>query len=155
MTTLLLLALLAAPPVDYPLKKLKALTWVVDYEPSWSPDGARIALISSRHGGMKVHVLSLKTASGSDVKQLTTGDDDDSPAWSPDGKRIAFVRIHAGVSRIMVMNVDGSDVHAVAEGESIHPMWSPDGERILFNTTLFVGAKKTKEPDRVIGEKID
>jgi hypothetical protein len=35
------------------------------------------------------------------------------------------------------------------------PAWSPDGARILFDTTSFVGAIKTKEPDRIIGEKID
>src|SRR5207248_2600971 len=43
----------------------------------------------------------------------------------------------------------------VAEGESIHPTWSPDGKRILFNTTWFVKARKTKEAEQVIGEKID
>jgi len=41
---------------DFPLKQTRAFTWVVDYEPCWSPDGKQIALISSRHGGMKVHV---------------------------------------------------------------------------------------------------
>lgn len=153
MMVLLALALLAA---DYPLTKLRPLTWLVDYEPFWSPDGREIVLVSSRHGGMKIHVLSRETANGSDMRQLTTGEDeDDSPAWSPDGKRIAFVRIHAGVSRIFVMDANGSHVRQIAEGESIHPVWSPDGERILFNTTWFVGAAKTKEPDRIIGEKID
>jgi len=153
MTLLLTLALLAA---DFPLTKLKPLTWVVDYEPFWSPDGKEIVLISSRHGGMKVHVLPAKSANGSDMRQLTTGnDEDDSPAWSPDGKRIAFVRIHAGVSRIFVMDADGSHLRQVAEGESIHPTWSLDGARILFNTTWFVGAAKSKEQDRIIGDKID
>jgi len=36
---------------DFPLKQLKLLTYVVDYEPFWSPDGKQIVLISSRHGG--------------------------------------------------------------------------------------------------------
>jgi TolB protein len=154
--SLLLLAWLSAAPAEFPVTKTKALTWVVDYEPSWSPDSKRIALISSRHGGMKVHVVSADTQNGSEMQQLTTGEDeDDSPAWSPDGKRIAFVRIHEGVSQIYVMSADGTGVRRIADGESIHPMWSPDGARILFNTTHFVGAKKTPEPDRVIGEAID
>jgi len=39
---------------DFPLKRVPVLTYVVDYEASWSPDSRYIVLISSRHGGMKV-----------------------------------------------------------------------------------------------------
>src|ERR1700686_4474960 len=79
----------AAPVSDsYPIKRLPFLTWVVDYEPFWSPDGRQIVLISNRHGGMKVHIMDAhSTSHGSDMRQLTTGGaEDDSPAWSPDGK---------------------------------------------------------------------
>ncbi|MGA7273762.1 MAG: hypothetical protein WBX14_02860, partial [Candidatus Udaeobacter sp.] len=43
---------------DFPIKKFSAFTYVVDYEPFWSADSRQIVLISSRHGGMKVHVMS-------------------------------------------------------------------------------------------------
>jgi hypothetical protein len=42
---------------DFPIKKFSSFTWVVDYEPFWSPDSRQIVLVSSRHGGMKVHVM--------------------------------------------------------------------------------------------------
>src|ERR1700733_14525191 len=50
-----LLVLLGALPLraaaqEFPLKALPLLTYVVDYEASWSPDGLRIVLISNRHG---------------------------------------------------------------------------------------------------------
>ncbi|MGH8100807.1 MAG: hypothetical protein ACREIW_05885, partial [Chthoniobacterales bacterium] len=52
---------------DFPLKKFASFTWVVDYEPFWSPDSRQIVLVSSRHGGMKVHVLEAdSTNHGSD-----------------------------------------------------------------------------------------
>src|SRR5215467_3433611 len=91
---------------DFPIKKFSPFTYVVDYEASWSPDSRQIVLVSSRHGGMKVHLMNADSAShGSDMRQLTFGsDEDDSPAWSPDGRKIAFVSIRAGVSQIFVMN---------------------------------------------------
>jgi Tol biopolymer transport system component len=149
---------------DFPIKRFQPFTWVVDYEASWSPDGKQIVLISSRHGGMKVHVLDAKSANhGSDMRQLTTGEaEDDSPSWSPDGKMITFVSIRAGVSQIFVMNADGTDVRQLTKGsaENIHPTWSPDSTRILFNTTHFVGAtaadgRDVPSDNKVIGEQID
>lgn len=148
---------------SFPLVQVPALTRLVDYEASWSPDGRNIVLISNRHGGMKVHILdAASTALGAEMKQVAFGpDEDDSPAWSPDGKRIAFVRIHDGVSDIWVMNADGSDARQVTRnlGQNIHPAWSPDGKRILFNTTHFAQRppedKNPADAKRVIGEARD
>ena len=149
---------------DFPLKRVKPFTWVVDYEPFWSPDSKQIVLISSRHGGMKVHVIDANAEThGNEMRQLTTGDaEDDSPSWSPDGKKIAYVSIRESVSRILVMNADGSDARQLTKGaaENIHPTWSPDSERILFNTTHFAGAtaadgRDVPSDNKVVGEKID
>jgi len=163
------LLLLCTTPVfgagdDFPLKRVKPLTYVVDYEPFWSPDSRQIVLISSRHGGLKVHVIRADDAShGSDMRQLTTGEaEDDSPAWSPDGKKIAFVSIRSGVSQICVINSDGSEERQLTNGnaENIHPTWSPDSKRILFNTTHFFGAtaadgRDVPSDNKVVGEQID
>jgi Tol biopolymer transport system component len=148
---------------DFPLKRLPLLTYVIDYEASWSPDGRQIVLISSRHGGLKVHVLDAAGGGdGSSMKQITSGgDEDDSPAWSPDGRKIAFVSVRGGVSHIFAMNANGSEIRQLTSGvgQNIHPMWSPDGVRILFNTTHFAAATQstgqTAGENRVIGEKTD
>lgn len=152
-----------ASPQDFPLRHVSALTHLVDYEASWSPDGREIVLISNRHGGMKVHILEADSkADGSDMRQITFGpDEDDSPAWCPDGRRIAFVRIHGGVSDIFVMNRDGSSERQVTRelGQNIHPAWSPDGKRVLFNTTHFAErppeVSNPADARRVIGEARD
>jgi len=163
--SILVLAIMAgARGDDFPIKKFATFTYVVDYEASWSPDSRQIVLISSRHGGMKVHVMDANSANhGSDMRQLTFGsDEDDSPTWSPDGKKIAFVSIRGGVSQVFVMNADGTNVHQLTNGnaENIHPTWTPDSERILFNTTKFFGAtaadgRDVPSDNKVVGEQID
>jgi Tol biopolymer transport system component len=147
----------------FPLEKVPLLTYLVDYEAAWSPDGQSIVLISSRHGGLQVHIFNVTDrGSGSTMRQIRNGpDEDDSPAWSPDGKQIAFVSVRNDISDIFVMNADGSNVRQVTReiGQNIHPMWSPNGSRILFNTTHFSGPEQTRDkaPDdkRVIGERRD
>ena len=158
------LAIGAVAADDFPLKKFASFTFVVDYEAFWSPDSRQIVLVSSRHGGMKLHVMNAESTShGSDVRQLTFGnDEDDSPAWSPDGKKIAFVSIRNGVSQIFVMNADGTNVRQLTTGtaENIHPAWAPDSQRILFNTTKFAGAtaadgRDVPSDNKIVGEQID
>jgi Tol biopolymer transport system component len=149
---------------DFPIRKFAAFTWTVDYEPFWSPDGGQIVLVSSRHGGLKLHLFKADSnGHGSDMRQLTFGpDEDDTPAWSPDGKKIAFISIRSGVSQLFVMNADGTGCRQLTSGpaENIHPAWSPDGRRILFNTTHFVAAtaaagRDVPSDNQVIGEQID
>jgi dipeptidyl aminopeptidase/acylaminoacyl peptidase len=58
-------------------------------DPRWSPDGTRIAFLSSRSGKVNVYVLSLE---GGDPEQVTDlPSDAQALAWSPDGTRIAFL----------------------------------------------------------------
>jgi Tol biopolymer transport system component len=86
---------------------------VADFNPTWSPDGERIAFASgSGDVDPEIYVMN---ADGSGVTQLTNNNGyDASPSWSPDGERIAFVSDRAfqdpeGLNRnfeIYVTNVD-------------------------------------------------
>jgi Tol biopolymer transport system component len=65
-------------------------TRAFDVDPSWSPDGRRIAFASDRNGPFEVYVMN---ANGGDQRRLTRtkgGGGSIDPAWSPDGQRIAF-----------------------------------------------------------------
>ncbi|MBD0373135.1 MAG: PD40 domain-containing protein, partial [Pyrinomonadaceae bacterium] len=57
--------------------------------PRWSPDGKRLAFISSREGGPQVWTLDIATNEQKKVTNISTGASD--PVWSPDGRMIAFV----------------------------------------------------------------
>jgi dipeptidyl aminopeptidase/acylaminoacyl peptidase len=59
-----------------------------DSRPRWSPDGKKIAFLSSRDGTEQVYVISLYGGESSRLTFLSTGADNE--LWSPDGKWMAF-----------------------------------------------------------------
>ena len=103
-----------------------------DFEPSWSPDGKRLAFYTLRDGNYEIYVMN---ADGSSPKNLTNDPAlDTQPAWSPDGRRIAFSSTRVGVTHVFVMNADGSGVRQVTTGDGTdaNVAWSPDGKRLAF-----------------------
>ena len=83
-----------------------------DEEPSWSPDGKRIAFTSVLNGGRRNWDIYVMDADGSNQQNLTNHRDRDwHPVWSPDGKHIAFVsnRTMFWHPEIYVMDADGGD----------------------------------------------
>lgn len=60
-----------------------------DSRPRWSPDGKKIAFLSSRDGTQQVYVISFYGGESSRLTLLSTGADNE--VWSPDGKWMAFV----------------------------------------------------------------
>jgi tol-pal system beta propeller repeat protein TolB len=103
-----------------------------DYDPAWSPDGARIAFVSERGGSSDIYVMD---ADGGNVQPLTADTAQDiTPTWSPDGQHIAFASNRDGATSIYVMDANGDNQHLLVSsgGRDSAPMWSPDGGHILF-----------------------
>ena len=110
---------------------------VGDNSPAWSPDGTRVAFVTSRDGDYDVYTAA---PDGSDLRNVTRSYAYDSePAWSPDGKKIAFISFRAEGTGIYVMNADGTDQHLLARdiGYPSSPSWSPDGTRLAFQTYYY------------------
>ena len=107
-----------------------------DAEPSWSPDGNRIAFNRGHH----IYVMD---SDGQNLMQLSERFTDREPAWSPDGEKIAFNRFTALKHQVWVMDADGGNqIQLTQWGSNYNPAWSPDGVRIAF-----VSAKRHAEPE--------
>ena len=90
-------------------------TGSLDYGPTWSPDGSRIAFTERSGTNEDVYVAN---AAGTDVRDLTAdtaGSTDYAFGWTPDG-HILFLstRSNTGGNFIYSMNADGSGVQLVA-----------------------------------------
>ena len=119
---------------------------LAEWDPSWSPDGKRIAYTSGKDrnfvvgGHWEIYVMD---ADGKNKRSLT-GDAFAAgyPSWSPDGKQIAFVssevwNIATGNWQIYVMDADGKNQKNLSNNDfdDSGPSWSPDGKRIAFTSS--------------------
>ena len=105
-----------------------------DTDPTWSPDGNRIAFVSTRDGGNDhIYVMDFD---GRNLVKLTEELANRDPTWSPDGAKIAFTRKKEGHWQIYVMDADGLNQTEVTKtgilGWNYDPSWSRNGQRIAF-----------------------
>jgi sugar lactone lactonase YvrE len=106
-----------------------------DSQPSWSPDGQRIAFVNSLRAGVQTIFWMFPdgTFSGSNPDQITRGKAADSPAWSPNGDMIAYTS--ESLIWVIPYDANGFDparIRITAGNDD--PAWSPDGSWIVFES---------------------
>ena len=134
---------------DIASKKLEQITSgsFEDSSPVWSPDGTKIAFVSTRQGpdpdrhqNSDIYVVDAKT--GAEPRQLTTyiGADGGRPSWSPDGQWIAYFQgdetkyLAYDINKLAIIPAGGGApkvLTAALDRPVSGPIsWSPDGKTL-------------------------
>lgn len=142
--------------LDVESKRVTALTAnnAVNVDPRWSPDGKRIAWVSTAGSG-HFHVF----VGGFSPQGLSGGpawperrseapryyyspfDHELSPTWSPDGKELIYVgnpEISYGTGALwrrgLASDAKPTAVRLEETTWRAHPDWSPDGKRVVYSS---------------------
>jgi TolB protein len=101
---------------------------------SWSPDGTKLAYVSTGLNGQHEDDVYIINANGTSPVRITQdGVAKNSLAWSPDGAKI----LYSAIQSVYLMNADGTGITSPCAGRTAR--WSPDGQRIIFVTDAFDG----------------
>ena len=119
--------------------------------PTWSPDGSKIAFGSQRFfEGFDIYVI---TAEGKNLNQLTLEGTNRMPAFSPDGRKIAFASNRDEDFNIYLMDNHGMNVVKLTRTppgvDNISPSWLPSPLAVYPNgklPTSWGGLKRTGNP---------
>lgn len=114
------------PNIDFPIE-----ISIIDSDPTWSPDGQRIAYyhFDENYDYCGIYLIN------------PDGDDNflwhqgylHSPSWSPDGRWIAF----SANNQIWKKKVDGDSLTQITfNGRNHFPSWSPDSKKIVYTQTV-------------------
>ena len=117
------------------LQRLTVGRFYDNLSPTFSPDGQRIAFVSTRAGLPQIYVMA---ADGTDPELFAPFDygvtgASNAPEWSPDGQAVAFHRDVGGTLQVFVLDVRTRAVRQLTSvGRNEDPTWAPDSRHLAF-----------------------
>jgi WD40 repeat protein len=110
--------------------------------PTWSPDGKKIAFSALTAGYSDLYIYDLETKA---LRNMTSDPYGDlHPSWSPDGRWIAFVTerfstqlglLNIGNTRLGLLDPETGEIKELSgfkTGKNITPQWSADAKNLFF-----------------------
>ena len=119
------------------------------FNPSFSPDGARIAVDASWAGPRRIWILD---AQGHNPQQVTTDTSEEvshlAPRWSPDGKKIVFQNAQRTKYDVRVVDLESKQLSSITDDfpADLRPVWSPSGKFIYFSSDRGGGLNVWRAP---------
>jgi Tol biopolymer transport system component len=111
-------------------------------DPSYSPDGKKIAFNLGNHGRSSgIYMMEAGSKSGAELQVQHSPGFVTHIAWSHDGTKLAFSASQGAKDRIFEMNPDGSEMRLIVDGSS--PNWSMDDKELVFERGTEAGGKFT------------
>ena len=105
---------------------------VLEYHPALSPDGKKLAYLTSEKQDYALTVLKIYDFDTRKTTELK-GRIDTRIGWSADGKEIVFVRNKGGFNDLYIYNLaEDQERRISAKLRAKDPSFSPDGQRIAF-----------------------
>jgi imidazolonepropionase-like amidohydrolase len=122
-------------------------------DPTWSPDGKRIAYSSDKAGTPDLYILDVATKA---EERVTTFDDsaEVSGAWSPDGKMLAYQDEHGATYTIDIATGAHKRVAAALFAPS-KPSWSADGKSLSIGALKAYTARFREGTSQILTVKLE
>ncbi|NKB67034.1 MAG: hypothetical protein GKR89_08235 [Candidatus Latescibacteria bacterium] len=105
---------------------------ILEYFPSYSPDGRKLAYVSSEKRDFAIPYLKiydLESGRKKTIKEYV----DSRISWAPDNSEIVFARNKGGLNDLYVYHIESEKMQRIsARLRAKDPAFSPDGQRIAF-----------------------
>jgi Tol biopolymer transport system component len=121
---------LLAEDADPHLDSLRFL----DSAGSWSPDGAKIALVVGTQGDNALAILDVRSRKIERQIDVPEAGQLWNPAWSPDGRSVAVTGSVGGFTDLFLVDLASGTSRRLTHDSyaDLQPEWSPDGKSLAF-----------------------
>ncbi|MBA3640821.1 MAG: S9 family peptidase [Acidobacteria bacterium] len=105
---------------------------------TWSPDGRRLAFVSTREGSTDIWIATIEGERHGINRVTSDGMAKEDPQWSPDGQRIVYTArgpLDFYAQGVFVVPAAGGTSQRITPNDGFdhsQARWSPDGRRLAF-----------------------